>query len=98
MQITADDDWGIYEKAKQICERAEQVMVEAEAAYKEASCRWHAVQEATKAHHLDDAVALPRDAADRAYRQANKDVNNTSSLINEVKQNCKDACEQLRRH
>ena len=97
MQITEQDAWALYKKAKRFLEEAEQVRLEAQTAYEEASNRWHAVAEATNAHVQVDALAtLARCTARRAYEQANEDMNIISQLVGEVTQNCKDACEHLR--
>ena len=50
MPITGQDAWELYKKAKSFCEEAEQVEQEAQTAYKEASDRWHAVADATRAY------------------------------------------------
>ena len=50
MQITGQDAWELYKKAKSFCEEAEQVMLEAQTAYGEASNRRHAVEDATRVY------------------------------------------------
>lgn len=78
-----EDEWVCYQTAKRLWQRAEQVEEEARAGYQEASDLWR---------------ALPRPAfaarmAERAYQQANSDVNAVSQLVKEAQRNCTDACE-----
>ena len=96
MQITAQDDWALYKKAKHFLEEAGQIMLEAKTALDEANSRWRTVEKATNAPvQADTLAALARNAAQQAYKQANGDTNIVSQLVEEVTQNCKDACEHL---
>ena len=97
MQITGQDDWELHKKAKSFCEDAEQIMLEAQTAYGEASNRRHAVEDATRVYvQVNKLAKFAQRTARFAYDQANKDMNDVLELVSEVKQNCKDACERLR--
>ena len=81
MQISGQDDWELYKKAKSFCEEAEQVKLEAQKAYGEASDRWHAVEDATRAYvQVNELAALAQRTARCAYNQANEDINIISQL------------------
>lgn len=97
MQIDERDEWARYKRAKCYCNEAEQLMRQAKESCDEAASRWRAVMAATNAHVQGNALAaLANRTADRAYKDATRDINLISELVKEVTQNCKDASEALR--
>ena len=85
MQINEQDEWMQSKRSRALLRDANQVEQETVTAYKEVSeCR-RAVREWTNGH-VDASATLAQRTVERAYRQANKDVNTVSTLLYEVRQ------------
>ena len=94
MRINEQDEWVRYKTAKRFWQKAEQLEQGAIAAYEKTSSRFQALPEAINKHG-DPRTAFAVRVAERAYREANNDINDIAQLVEEAKQNCLDACGDL---
>lgn len=94
MSIDEEDEWIRYKTAKDIQQDAVRIMKDAEDAHNETSSRWRALADATSGH-TDAPTAFAVRTAMRAYEQANGDINTIAKVVDEVKQDCMNACKFL---
>ena len=94
IQISVQDQWDRYKKAKSFWQEAERVKQEARKAYDEVGNHRRDLPEVDIVH-ADPQIAFAARVAEAAYEQATADADNIFQLVGEAKQNCRDACEGL---
>ena len=89
--INIQDEWTRYKATRMILKRTAEIEQEASRAYEEVSEHRHAVMKATNAYPQNGLGVISHRAAESAYHKACADIKIVGQLVDEVRQNCKDA-------
>ena len=89
--IYEKNDWVRYKEASELREEAKKAKRDAESAYAEVRKRRQSVIQATYGYEEDHPITIERKVVERVYDQAKQKVEVIAQLVEEVRQNFRDA-------